>query len=340
MPDSTIEDGSDYFNTVTYSGTGSSLSIPVGFIPNFTWIKRRNAANNHQAFDVLRGSNVLVPNENGSESDYSAYFDFSDSDGFDLPAASVNMNNSSGTYVAWNWLANGSGVSNTVGTTPSTVSANTTAGFSIVSYTGNSTSGATVGHGLSIAPEMVIVKLRSGGTNDWAVYHYEMHSSPQNKLMYLNLTNAVTDSSSPWNDTAPTSSVITLGSGNITNGTTDYIAYCFHSVEGYSSFGSYTGNGSADGPFVYTGFRPAFVMVKKTSGTGSWYIYDLTRLGYNGANYVLAADSSTSEISGKEIDLLSNGFKWRNTTNNGNASGGTYIYMAFAENPFKNANAR
>jgi len=336
LPDSTVVDGGEYFNTVTYSGTGSSLSIPVGFIPDFTWIKRRNAANNHQAFDVLRGSNVLVPNETGDESDYSLYFDFSSSDGFDLPNASINMNNSSGTYVAWNWKANGSGVSNTDGSITSTVSANTTAGFSVATFTGNGTAGATVGHGLGVAPSMVIAKSRNNATN-WYVYHSALGGT---KGLILNATNAAATTSVYWNNTNTSSTVVTFGVGDPNNSGSTSVMYCFADVEGYSKFGSYTGNGSADGPFVYTGFRPAFVIIKRTDATNNWYIHDTTRDTENVSGKFLYPNLSNAEADVDNMDILSNGFKLRTTATSGNASGGTYIYMAFAENPFKNALAR
>ena len=347
LPDSTILEGSQYFNTVTYSGTGASLSIPVGFIPDFTWIKRRNAANNNQAFDVLRNSNVLVTNETGAESDYSAYFDFSDSDGFDLPAASVNMNNASGTYVAWNWKANGAGVSNTAGTITSTVSANPTAGFSIVTYAGNGTGGATVGHGLGVAPSMLIVKSRSQGvgayTGRWDVYHTSIGATGR---VYLNQTDAVNTSSAPWNNTAPTSTVFTLGtSGEVNYSGDNFVAYCFAAVPGFSKFGSYTGNGSADGPFVYTGFRPRYLLLKRADVAADWFVGDTSRNTYNSVNNLIQPSSSNAESTygagaGEWFDLLSNGFKLRSAITSLNANSGTYIYMAFAENPFKNSLAR
>ena len=337
LPDSTIEDGSAYFNTVTYAGTGSSLSIPVGFIPDFTWIKRRNASNNHQAFDVLRGSNVLVPNETGAESDYSLYFDFSSSDGFDLPNASVNMNNSSGTYVAWNWKANGSGVSNTDGSITSTVSANTTAGFSISTFTTPSSfTNATVGHGLGVAPSMLIVKRRT--TGDWITWHQSLGA---NGYLTLNTTSASASNSGSFNGTSSTT--WTMGSSAWWQASaSDWICYAFAEVEGYSKFGSYTGNGSTNGAFVYLGFRPRLILIKRTNSTGNWQMWELNPVGtYNVVNNLLYANLANAETSASATgDALSNGFKLRQPDNDNNASGGTYIYMAFAENPFKNSLAR
>jgi hypothetical protein len=342
LPDSTIEKGSDYFNTVLYTGDDvNPRTIDTELTPDFVWIKTRSDAQNHALYDVLRGDDIaLRSNTSAAESQYGTVEVALVDSGFttDVPSGTNSLNFLNRTYAAWNWKANGSGVSNTDGAITSTVSANTTAGFSIVSYTGNSTSGATVGHGLGITPEMVFVKQRSGGTQDWAVYHQAV---PATKGLYLNLTNAATTSSSFWNNTAPTSSVITLGSGNITNGTNDYIAYCFHSVEGYSAFGSYTGNGSTDGPFNYTGFRPAFVIIKIITAAENWVIYDNARSEYNLSQLGLYPNLSNAEatISTNGIDMLSNGFKLRGTGSRTNGAH-TYIYMAFAENPFKNANAR
>ena len=357
LPDSTIEDGSDYFNTVLYTGNGSTQAITgVGFQPNLTWFKSRSVGYDHQLHDVLRSPGVaLLSNSSQAEFNYGTVSSF-DSDGFTVDATSYIGTNASGaTFVSWNWKANGSGVTNNAGangaTIASTYSANTKAGFSIVTYTGSRTSdGGETGtptkiyHGLGKKPEMVITKNRTSQTYPvWNVWHkgYQPDTTHLNYQLFLHLTSASNNAGWQRTDQGFTTNLFCPAryAYDDVNGV-DYIAYVFTGIEGYSSFGSYTGNGSTDGPFIYTGFRPAWVMVKKTSGTGSWYIYDLTRLGYNGANYVLAADSSTAEISGKEIDLLSNGFKWRSTTNNGNASGGTYIYMAFAENPFKNALAR
>ena len=343
LPDSTIEKGSDYFNTVLYTGDSTSnRNIPTGFAGGWTWIKNRNLANSHTLSDVVRGDGkTLFTNATNAEVDYGANgIDFV-SDGFDVThSATNNLFNVSGrTYVAWNWKANGSGVSNTVGTIPSTVSANTTAGVSIVSYTGNATAGATVGHGLSTAPDMLIVKNRSG------VYHWIVQHSSLGATKYLTLstTGAAATSSAPWNNTAPTSTVFSLGTSSLSNrNANNFIAYCFAPVEGYSAFGSYTGNGSTDGPFVYTGFRPAFVITKRTNSTSGWPMHDDKRSPYNVTEATLYANAADAEVnpSTEDVDFLSNGFKMRGTTTARNSSGSSYIYMAFAENPFKNSNAR
>ncbi len=341
MAYTTIDKPTDYFNTVLYTGNGSTQSITgVGFQPDWVWLKSRSNTSFHRLQDSVRGATKeIYTNATNSEGTDPNTITSFDSDGFSLGTA-ADYNGSSRTFVAWNWLAGGSASSNSDGSITSSVSANTTAGFSIVSYTGNGTAGATVGHGLGAVPQVLILKGRDQVEN-WTVYHERLTSN--NYALRLNDSAAEFSQTLSWNDTTPTSSVFTLGGGA---GTSDYtnrsginmIAYCFAEKKGYSSFGSYTGNGNADGPFVYTGFRPAFLLFKKTSGTSHWYTYDSKRLGYNGGNVVVAADLTNSEITGKDIDLLSNGFKWKSTTNNGNASGATYIYMAFAESPFVNSN--
>ena len=235
-------------------------------------------------------------------------------------------------YVAWQWAANGAGSSNTDGTISSTVSADTTSGFSIVSYVGNSTSGATVGHGLGAVPKMMILKDRDVAEN-WCIYHEELGPT---KFLYFTTAAAFT-ASNRWNDTAPTSSVFTLGNETQVNATgRDYVVYCFAEIPGYNSIGSYTGNGSTDGPFVYTGFKPAFVMTKRTNAASDWKMWDNERVPYNVNGLTLAANSNGAESSGtaQHSDFLSNGLKIRGSDTETNGSGSTYIYMASAENPF------
>jgi hypothetical protein len=329
------QDGSpqDHFNTVLYTGNGSTQSITgVGFQPDLVIMKSRNYVYNHWTFDSVRSTgNLLSTNLTDSEASYPSILSSFDSDGF-----TTNTNGSFYSFVAWNWKAGGSGVSNTDGSITSTVSANTDAGFSIVSYTGNGTADSTIGHGLTSAPEMIIVKERSEARG-WAVYHETLGYT---KEVYLNYTQAATTSNF-WRS-APTSSTFAVSTSNYVNSNTqDYIAYCFHSVEGFSKFGSYTGNGSTDGPFVYTGFRPAFVMIKRSDASGyNWTILDGERTPYNVMNGYLCPDSSAAEATGyNQVDFTSNGFKIRQQYGNINATGNN-IYMAFAENPFKYANAR
>jgi len=284
-----------------------------------------------------------MSNTTEAEATFTTMLTSFDSDGFTL-GDNVGINGSGYTNLAWNWLAGNGTSTNTDGTITSTVSANQKAGFSIVSYTGTGTNGATIGHGLSSAPDLLMVKDRSQAV-DWHVYHSANTSAPETEYLILNQTLATIDAIAPWNDTAPTSSVFTVGTGVAvnTNGN-NYIAYCFHSVEGYSKFGSYTGNGSTDGPFVYTGFRPAFVLWKNTGGIENWLILDTVRDDHNVADHLLYPNLSNAEVfinDGQGIDILSNGFKPK-VAGGGwiNASGNTFIYMAFTEMPFKYANAR
>jgi hypothetical protein len=213
------------------------------------------------------------------------------------------------------------------------VSANTTAGFSVIGYTGNATSGATRGHGLGVAPAMVITKSRDNGTGrNWAVYHAVLGPT---KYLELNGTDPAYVGSTRWNDTAPSSTVITLGSQQTTNDSgAAMIAYAFAEVEGFSKFGSYTGNGSTDGPFVWTGFKPIFIMTKRTDSTSDWHVWDGVRNGFNPVDDILRANTTAAEASNFNTDFTSNGWKLRDAGANQNASGGTYIFMAFAEHPF------
>ena len=337
LDDPSIALPTDHFNTLLYTGNGSTQSITgVGFRPDTSWIKGRTNVYQHQIYDVVRGATEkILPSTNDAETtDANALASF-DSDGFSL-GSNVGVNQNAINYVAWNWKTdNTSGSSNTDGTITSTVSANTTSGFSIVSYTGNATAGATVGHGLSQAPEMLIVKQRDA-VKHWSV----LADSDPTDYLILNSDNATADDILFWNDTAPSASVFTLGSVDwVNNNTSTYIAYCFHSVEGYSKVGSYTGNGIADGAFVYTGFRPAWVMIKRSSSAENWVIMDNKRNTYNWVGARLYPDLNNAEGSSETIDFVSNGFKMRSTNSITNAAS-TYIYLAFAESSFKTANAR
>jgi len=338
LPDPTIADGSTAMNVVLYSGNSSTQNITgVGFQPDFTWIKMRNASASHGLYDAVRGvSKRLYSDLTNAEATVSGVTSFN-TDGFSLGNDS-SANGTGNNYVAWNWKANGAGVSNTAGTITSTVSANTTAGFSIVTYTGTG-SNATVGHGLGVAPSFAIIKRRSTSGSNWLCYHKSLTAT---SALYLNTTEAKQTFSDIWNNTEPTSTVMSLGTTdncNLNGGT--YVGYFFAPVSGYSAFGSYTGNGSADGPFVYTGHRPRWIMVKSSSAAVSgWVIYDTARSTYNVVTQRLFANSSAAQDTGLQFDILSNGFKVREAGGQGNDSGVTYIYAAFAENPFKYALAR
>jgi hypothetical protein len=338
LPASTILKGADYFNANLYTGTGSAFTLTgVGFQPDFGWFKGRNASSSHWLHDVVRGANPGLSSNNTLAEDTTAgQLTAFASDGYSLPNDTAGYLNFSGrTMVVWSWKANGAGVSNTAGTITSTVSANTTSGFSIVTYTGTGVN-ATVGHGLGVVPGMIIAKRRSA-TQNWGVAHSSLTGT---QTLYLDLTQAV--ATGVWNGT-PTSTVFNITTDGVvnTNGST-YVAYCFAPISGFSAFGSYTGNGSADGPFVYLGFRPEFVMIKNASATGDWFIYDTARNTYNVADNRLKPNLSDAEGTGGSFgpDILSNGFKMRSDFGEMNGSGNTIIYMAFAENPFKNALAR
>jgi len=329
-----------YFDATTYTGTGASLSVTNAgsFQPDFVWFKNRSNAQNNHLMDVNRGGgDILYSNLTNAEDVLGTSWANFTSTGFSIGAGS-GINNSGNTFVAWQWKAGGTAVTNTSGSISAQVSANTTTGFSVITYTGNGTLNATIGHGLGVAPSMVIIKNRVG-TNNWDIYHISNGAQK-----YMDFTTAAVGSLSTIFPTTPTSSVVYLGTtgGQGTNGT-NYLAYCWSEIAGFSKFGSYTGNGSTDGPFIYTGFRPKFVMVKCSTAVEGWYMWDTSRDTYNSTKLILQAHASTAELGTSvdtyAIDILSNGFKLKQA-NVGNQSGQTMIYMAFAENPFKNALAR
>ena len=331
MAYTTIDNPFKYFNTVLYSGTGSSQAITgVGFQPDWIWFKCRSQNQNHNLFDVIRGSNKIIQTStSNAEATSTALLTSFDSDGFTVNTDG-GVNGSSQTYASWNWLAGGSGSSNSNGSITSTVSANTTAGFSIVSYTGTG-SNATVGHGLGVAPKVLILKSRTRSDGQWTVGSDMLGWT---KFLYLD-ANSAAQTFNIYQDTAPTSSVFSLSSdGGVNQSSGSMIGYAFAEKKGYSKFGSYTGNGETAGPFVYTGFKPAFVIIKYSNATESWYIYDNKRQSYNAQGARLRADDSEAEASSANFDFLSNGIKIRTSGSAANTSGGSYIYLAFAENPF------
>tara|TARA_R100000234_G_scaffold79528_2_gene49763 strand:+ start:3113 stop:5554 length:2442 start_codon:yes stop_codon:yes gene_type:complete len=346
----------EYFNTVTYTGTGATtLSITgVGFQPDWVWAKKRSAADSHATSDVIRGvTKTLFPDLTNAESTDAQGLQSFDSDGFTIGSGSgsgVWGGNSGATYVAWNWKAGGTAVSNSDGDITSSVSASTESGFSIVTYTGTGTNGDTVGHGLTSAPTMIFIKSRVATSADgnWLVYARAGSAGfgLVNETDYLLLNSSVeaTDAVGAFNDTATTSTVFSLGTfADLNQSTKTYVAYCFHDVEGYSKVGTYIGNGNADGQFVYTGFRPAWLLLKRTSTSGSWKLFDNKRPNpFNVINARLEADNNVQEDTSStfNIDLLSNGFKLRGSSGEQNGDGSTFLYLAFAEQPFKYANAR
>ena len=335
----TIADGSTAFDALPYSGNGQSSQAITGysFSPSFLWIKERSSTSDHGLWNTVVGtSKYLLTDTNDSEFTTSTELSSIDSNGFTVGSSGMT-NQSSQTYIAWAWDAGSSTVSNTDGSITSSVRANASAGFSIVTYSGDNSTSGSVGHGLNASPGMVIIKQRNG-TKNWKVAHTSLAST---HMMTLNETYATGAAS--WNGV--TSSVFyPARSGDTYNNTSgeNYVAYCFAPVEGYSAFGSYEGNGSTDGPFVYTGFRSRWLLIKASSASGShWILIDSARDTYNQTVNQLYANLSNAEGSGSSVDILSNGFKPRaDSFNNINGSGITYIYAAFAESPFQYARAR
>jgi hypothetical protein len=331
MAYSSITKPTDYFNTVLYTGNGSSQSITgVGHQPDWTWIKSRGSTAFHLSTDSVRGvTKQLYPNADTAENTDSSHITAFNTDGFSVGSAG-DVNGNSLNLVSWNWKAGGSASSNSDGSITSSVSANTTAGFSIVSYTGTG-SNATVGHGLGAVPKMIIFKDRETSV-DWGVY---AEPNGNTKEMYLSTADAAGTNTNAFNSTTPTSSVFTIGTSSRYNPSSKgVIAYCFANVKGYSKIGSYTGNGNTDGPFSYTGFKPAWLMIKNiTSGSTYWTICDSKRDGFNDNNHRLFANVSDAESTSNPWEMYSNGFKMTTTGSYVNSSGDSYIYMAFAEEP-------
>ena len=353
-----IDDPTAYFQTKPYAGDGTTNNAQTfdgntDMQPDMVWFKRRSGGANHFLYDSVRGANrSLVPNDTDAEAtsgEQTTYLTSFDSNGFTLGDDVDNVNASGSTYVLWGWLAGTSVSGSTTGSgTPQsyTASVSTTAGFSITAFTGNGTANHTIPHNLGVAPDWFIIKKRIGTGDstprDWNVYHSSLGNT---KRIALNSTGAVSTSSEYWNDTSPTSSVVNLGTNDQINGNNNtYIMYAFAEKKGFSKFGSYVGNGSTDGTFVYTGFKPAWVMCKRTDSTGVWFICDIKRVGFNGrpnntatvGNPELSANDSRSEAAGNTniMDIYSNGFKLISSGVEINGSGASFIYMAFANNPF------
>lgn len=318
-----INRGDDYFAVVTYTGNGTSQTISgLRFQPDFVWIKGRSGATDHALYDAQRGvQSRLESNTTDAQVTSDGGVTAFNSDGFSIGSlAQVNTNGA--TYVAWCWKEGA------------------TQGFDIVTYSG-SASAQNISHSLGVAPRMIIVKSRNTAGTDWAVYHASLGAT---RVINLDLTAAATTIAGPWNNTEPTSSVFTVGTGSGSGDTNlsgrTYVAYLFSEVAGFSKFGSYTGNGSSDGPFVFTGFRPRWVMVKSSSSVNNWLVWDSSRNTFNVVDLNLRPNTSDAESSEAALDLVSNGFKLRSTSGGWNGSGTTYIFAAFAENPFKLSLAR
>jgi hypothetical protein len=342
---------SKYFNSVLFTGNGGTLSINnVGFQPDFIWVKSRNTIENggNIVVDAVRGRGMLSTNNTVAEIVNGASYEFVsyDTNGFTLGAGySLNINPNGVPVVTWNWNAGGTTVTNTAGSITSQVRANTTAGFSIVSYSAGATN-ATVGHGLGVAPAMIIVKCRTNASAPWVIYHKSLSNQKDYTLVFG--TDAQINIGNYWGTSGPNSTTFGTSLNGYANNIENLIAYCWAEIDGYSRFGSYRGNGSSDGPFVYCGFRPQYVLIKNITGSsGNWVIYDTARNTFNLSGYKLAANLNDAENSGANlgdttigIDIRSNGFKIRTTGNNHNNSAENYIFAAFAETPFKYARAR
>jgi hypothetical protein len=332
-----IKQPNQHFDATLYTGTGSTQSITNAgsFQPDLVWVKNRSGATDHALYDAVRGTTKqLESNTTTAETTEATGLTAFGTNGFTIGAL-AQMNTSANNYVGWQWKAGGASTVNTSGSISSNVSVNATAGFSVVTYTGSGSGSTTVGHGLGVAPAMIIIKDRVN-TFAWNVYHKSLGNTSG---INLNSTDASVTNIGWWNNTSPTSSVFTAGTYE--NEASNYVAYCWAEVEGYSKFGSYTGNGNANGVFVYLGFRPKFVMIKQSSAAGEyWNIIDASRSPYNVSNARLSADQASAESTAASMDLLSNGFKIRESGSGTNTNGATYIYMAFAEAPFKNSNAR
>jgi len=342
LPDAPIKKGNQYFDATLYTGNGSTQSIvnSGAMQPDLVWLKGRSAATGNLLEDSVRGAlQYLASETTAAESTVAGTITSFNSNGFSI-GNQAGVNTNAATYVAWQWNAGGTTVTNTDGIISAQVRANPTAGFSVVTYTGTGAN-ATVGHGLGVAPRMVIVKSRNAA-NNWSVWHGTISGS---QFLLLNTTGVVATAANVWNSTTPTSTVFSVGTNVSTNfNTTTYVAYCFSEVAGYSAFGKYTGNGAADGPFVHLGFRPKFIIIKRTDVANAWIMFDTSRSTYNQSFNYLLAENTQQEITTSgatdTLDFLSNGFKLRCATPAENINNGTYVYMAFAENPFKNSLAR
>jgi hypothetical protein len=335
-----IPNGSTAFAATTYTGANPNAATSitgVGFQPDFTWIKSRVTGYGQALFDSVRGATRRLQTDTSSaEATSSTYLTSFNSNGFSL-GVDYGQNAPSEPYISWNWKANGGAVTNTAGSITSQVSANTAAGFSVVTGTfPASGTSCTFGHGLGVAPSMIINKGRDGGTSNWIVRHTSL-GNMTTKYLEMNNTGAV--ATGPNAATAPSSTLASVSTDGLNNNMA-FVAYCFAAVPGYSAFGSYTGNGSTDGPFVYLGFRPRFIMFKDASSAQNWVILDSSRDPYNIAGNYLLPNTSSSEFTSSSVDFLSNGFKIRYAGGSLNTSSDNIVYAAFAETPFAYSNAR
>ena len=343
MAYTTIDDPSAYFKVQLYTGDGAADhaitfdDTDTDMQPDFVWIKNRDAADEHCLFDSVRGATKVLHITTAVEATDADTLDSFTSDGFQVDA-DVKVNTNTEKYVAWCWKAGTTSGIDATGAdiTPSAYSFNQTSGFSIIKYTGNDTADTQVAHGIGAVPKFGIFKSYADTTHRWQTYH---HSLATNQKLYFDDTHAAVTDVDAWNETDPTSVNWTIDTEDDANESGELIlAYSWAEVQGYSKFGSYSGNGNADGSFVYTGLRPAWIMIKRTDVQDNWNIYDSKREGYNVDNDYFKANANTAEAADVDIDILSNGFKCRTADAAVNASSGTYIYAAFAEAPFVNSN--
>ena len=345
LPSPAIAKGSSYMDTTLFAGAGANQSVinAGAFKPDVVWIKNITNSSNHQLADSVRGASYgIFPNLADGEGTSSNMISSFDNNGFSIAGSSNNLNASGSNYAAWQWQAGkGTNVTNTAGSVNSIVSVNTTAGFSIVSYTGPGGSNGTIGHGLGSTPAVIWTKVRSGINADWAVYHSAVGNT---SALFLDTTAGSTSGTGYWNNTSPTANVFSVGNSSNTNysATIPYIAYCWAPVAGYSAFGSYIGQGSSGSPFIYTGFRPAFIMIKDITSSSHWMMYDNKRPGYNNNYYLLVDTMFGGDGTDSPFQIYSNGFSPLAASGGiiNYPSGDTFIYMAFAETPFKYSNAR
>ena len=334
MAYTTIPKSTDYFAPEIYTGNGSSKTIStLNFQPDWVWIKNRATTDMNVLFDSYRGATKrLASDSTAAEATEVQDLTAFNTNGFTVGTSGA-VNTNSVSYASWNWKANGAGSSNTDGSITSTVSVNTTSGFSMVRWAGSG-SLATIGHGLGVVPKMIICK--SVDTGGWGTYH---EATGNGRGLFLNINGVGGTDVAYWNNTSPTSSVFTVNfdAGTNKEGGDTMMAYCFADVPGFSKIGSYTGNGNADGPFVYTGFKPSWVLIKNTQANETWMLYDDKR-GYNGSMAVLSPDETAAEIFADNIDFLSNGFKIRTSASTLNTNAQSFVYMAFASEPLVSTN--
>ena len=336
-----INDSSAQFQTLLWTGDGNATRAltntgNANLQPDWVWLKNRTDAENHTLADTSRGITKRVSSNNDAAEDSNGLVSVQ-SDGFTV-SQSNNGNTNAKNYVAWQWKVNGGTETASQAESGSqiacSVQANTTAGISIITYTGTGGTGHTFLHGLGSTPAWHIIKRRSG-TENWLVYHQNNTSDPATDHLLLDTGDATVDSATRYDDTSPNATEIACGNNAVINGdASTYVCYAFKEIKGYSKFGGYKGNSNADGTFVHTGFKPAWLMIKNISATQSWWIFDNKRPGYNGGDVRLRADRDTAESTGSRVDFVSNGFKWRDGDNAWNYEGNEFIYMCFAEHPF------